>query len=163
LLALSLVIVNADNHISLLLHCLLYYVRDAIQIAARNGALDIVKFLVKNGADSGSRGRLGETLFHVAAGNGHVNVMKWLVERGMMHTLVDMHGQSAAHVAARRSEVQVLKYLHDDLNMDLQQLDFENMTPLQHVPRTALKGNEDAIAATRLFFLSLLEENEDQE
>lgn len=40
-------------------------VRDAMQIAVRNGALDLVKYLSQSGASTASRGKRGDTLFHL--------------------------------------------------------------------------------------------------
>ena len=72
-----------------------------------------------------------------------------------MYTLLDMHGQSAAHVAARRGEVEVLRYLHEELHMNLNEEDFEGLTPLQHIPRISTLGNNDGIIAARKY-LSML-------
>jgi ankyrin repeat protein len=132
-----------------------------MQIAARNGNLDIVKFLAGSGASTATRGKRGDTLFHIAAGNGHVAVLRWLAERGggRMHSLLDMHGQSAAHVAARRGEVAVLRLLREELRMDLAGEDFEGLTPAQHLPRVALLGNEEGVAACREYLVAVQSED----
>ena len=141
-------------HFSLILPANYYFVllrRDAMQIAARNGRLDIVKYLAESGGSTATRGRRGDTLFHIAAENGHVAVMRWLAERGRMQSLLDMHGQSAAHVAARRGEVAALVFLREELHMELHHEDFEGRTPLQLLPRRALQGNEAGISACRRY------------
>jgi len=133
--------------------------RDAMQIASRNGSLDIIKFLVRNGAVAATRGKRGDTLFHVAGGNGHIHVLRWLADQGLMHTLLDSYGQSVAHVAARRGEVDVLRYLHDHLHMSLHEEDFDGLTPIQHVPKRALQGNGDELIETRNYLVSVQDED----
>lgn len=74
------------------------------------------------------------------------------------HTLIHLypqHGMSAAHVAARRGEVGVLRVLHRDLQVDVLAEDFDGRSPLQHLPRVALLGNEEGTAAAREFLMSL--------
>ena len=130
-----------------------------MQIASRNGNLDIIKFLVRNGAVPTTRGKRGDTLFHVAGGNGHVHVLRWLADQGLMHTLLDKYGQSVAHVAARRGEVAVLRYLHDHLHMSLHEEDFDGLTPIQHVPKRALQGNGEELVETRNYLVSVQDED----
>jgi ankyrin repeat protein len=136
--------------------------RDALQIAARNGCLDLMKFLVDRGSALGTRGKRGDTLFHLAAYNGHVHVMKWLSSVGVMHHHVDAVGQSAAHVAARRGELGVLKYLHEALHVDFSEEDFEGQTALQCVPKKSMQGNESDLEMTRQYLLSFVEIEEQE-
>lgn len=126
-----------------------------MQIAARNGDLDMLKYLVWAGASTETRGKGGDTLFHLAGANGHVYVLQWLAAQGLMHTTLDMHGQSVAHVAARRGEAGVLHYLHEHLHMGLSEQDFAGLGPLQLVPKRALHGCEAGLAETRRFLESL--------
>mmetsp|Transcript_20920 Transcript_20920/g.30132 ORF Transcript_20920/g.30132 Transcript_20920/m.30132 type:complete len:1207 (+) Transcript_20920:147-3767(+) len=134
--------------------------RDAMQIAARNGALDLMKLLFDNGGSVSTRGKKGDTLFHLAASNGHISVMEWMSSVGVLSTGVDLRGQTCVHVAARRGEVDVLRYLHETLHMDLNQEDFDGKTPLQYVPKQALQGNSEEVEETRLYLISVLEINE---
>ena len=140
-------------------HVYIVLYRDALQIATRNGDLDAIKLLVRNGASTATRGRRGDTLFHIAGGNGHVHVLRWLADQGLMHTLLDMNGQSVAHVAARRGEVEVLRFLHEYLHMSLHEEDFDGMTPIQLVPKVALRGNSEGLADTRSFLISVQSED----
>lgn len=127
--------------------------RDAVQISTRNGFLDILKFLFEAGASLTTRGKRGDTLFHLAAANGHVSVMEWLTSVGVMHNMVDLTGQTCAHVAARRGEVGVLRYLELKHDIDFNQKDFDDETPLDKVPKSSLHGNEEELEETRLFLL----------
>jgi len=128
-----------------------------MQIAARNGSLDVMRLLYDNGGDLTTRGKTGDTLFHLAAANGHVNVMIWMNSIGGLATCVNRYGQTPAHIAARRGEVDVLKYLHYDLCVDVQQEDFDGQTPLQLVPRHSMYGNDQNVQETRDFLISLLD------
>jgi ankyrin repeat protein len=127
-----------------------------MQISARNGALDIMTLLRENGASVSTRGKKGDDLYHLAAYNGHTHVMQWLSSIGLLHTNVDLYGQTCAHVAARRGEVSILKYLHESLHMTLMQEDFEGKTPLDHIPRQILQGNEVELELTRSYLMSFL-------
>jgi ankyrin repeat protein len=53
----------------------------ALILAARNGYLDIVKYLVESGADISAN---GDEALRDAAANGHLDVVKYLVESGQM-------------------------------------------------------------------------------
>jgi hypothetical protein len=137
------------------------YYRDAMQIAARNGALPVLKLLHESGAQLSTRGKEGDTLVHLAAGNGHIAVLEWLASVGGLTAAgraVDLRGQTAAHVAARRGEVEVLRYLHHVLDVDVLQPDFENQTPLEMVPKQLfLVPNAEKMLETRQFLLSLVD------
>lgn len=126
-------------------------------MATRNGDLDIMKCLIESGASTATRGRYGDTLFHIAAGSGHVDVLRWLHEQRIMHNLLDMYGQSAAHVAARRGEVEVLRFLGEELHMKLNEEDFEGLTPYQRIPKRSLHGNDEGVTACRKYLLSVIE------
>ncbi len=131
--------------------------RDGVQIAARNGSLDILVLLYESGASLHSRGSRGDTLFHLASSNGHVPILQWLTSVGVMHDSVDILGQTCAHLAARRGEVEVLRYLYYTLDMDLYQKDFDDQTPLDTIPKQTLRGNDKELEETRDFLMSLLE------
>jgi hypothetical protein len=133
--------------------------RDAVQISVRNGSLEILTLLHEAGASLDTRGKRGDSLFHLAAANGHLRVLEWLTSMGVRHDLVDSTGQTCVHVAARRGEVEVLKYLESVHQMDLNQRDQDEETPLAKVPKTSLQGNEKELEETRTYLLSQLEMN----
>lgn len=133
------------------------FLRDAVQISTRNGSLEILRLLYESGATLNTRGKRGDTLFHLASANGHLEIMKWLTSVGVMHNMVDITGQTCAHVAARRGEINVLKYLETAHQMDFNQKDFDDQTPLDKIPKSALNGNELELEETRVFLLSRME------
>jgi hypothetical protein len=89
--------------------------------------------------------------------------MEWLTSVGVMHNVVDLSGQTCAHVAARRGEVEVLRYLESKHEMDFNQKDFDDHTPLDKIPKSSLLGNEKELEETRLFLLSRREEGAGEE
>jgi hypothetical protein len=121
--------------------------RDAMQVAARNGSLEVLKKLYDLGGNLFTKGPEGENLFHIGCSNGHINVLVWLLEQGADPALSTPAGQTAAHIAARRGELQVVKFLHFVCNLDFAQLDDEGKTPVQCIPRYG----PDNIAETKQF------------
>jgi len=73
--------------------------------AARNGHLEIVKYLVEKGANIHV---MDERALHWAAENGHLEIVKYLVENG-----ADIHAGNdyALCWAAERGHLKVVKYL----------------------------------------------------
>jgi hypothetical protein len=132
--------------------------RDAMQIAARNGCLQIMKILYERGASIYTRGEKGDTIFHLASGNGHVTVLEWLSQIGFNSNVVDMYGQTPSHFAARRCEVDVLRYLHYSLHFPLNEEDFDGRTPLDLVPKHS-NGHIGDVAETISFLRSVTIEN----
>lgn len=54
----------------------------ALHHAARNGDLEIVRQLVRNGADVNAMADHGHFPLYCAAGHGHVETTRYLVQRG---------------------------------------------------------------------------------
>jgi hypothetical protein len=106
-----------------------------MQIAARNGRLDVMKKLFECGADIKTLGPDAETLFLIAGAYGHINVLLWLLEQGADPNAVNDKGHSLVHVAARKGEVQVLKFLYFYCHADFYAADADGKSPLQSVPR----------------------------
>ncbi len=129
-----------------------------MQIASRNGNLDILRILHRSGGSIYSRGPRGDTLFHLATSFGNMEVMKWLIRQGLFPGLLDMFGQSAVHVAARRAELEILKYLHFELHLDFAQEDFDGKVPLDCVPKRA-SGLEN-VDECRKFIAYVMEDND---
>lgn len=57
-------------------------ISEAFYIAARNGHLDVAKFLLEKGADINCKGFFGAPGLHWAAINGHKEMVEFLIARG---------------------------------------------------------------------------------
>jgi hypothetical protein len=71
-------------------------VSEAFYIAARNGHVDVARFLLEKGADINCRGFFGAPGLHWAAINGHKAMVAFLMERGADLTLRDQQFNSTA-------------------------------------------------------------------
>ena len=70
--------------------------------ASRLGHLDVVKYLVEEGADidaAFSGDNLGQSSLHIASHNGRIDVVKHLVANGARLDLKDPRGQTALDAA----------------------------------------------------------------
>lgn len=56
-----------------------------LQMAARLGRVDCVKYLLKRGADIGTTNRFGENALELAEAGGHGETARLLIEHGMLH------------------------------------------------------------------------------
>lgn len=84
--------------------------RTLLEIAINNNALEVVKFLVENGADlyycSDSQ---WNTLLEIAADCGHLDILKYLIENGFDKKIF-LNDNSLIY-AASRNFTEIIKYL----------------------------------------------------
>ncbi|HEV8490968.1 MAG TPA: ankyrin repeat domain-containing protein [Candidatus Angelobacter sp.] len=71
-------------------------VSDAFYIAARNGHVEVAKFLLEKGADINCRGFFGAPGLHWAAIHGHKTMVEFLIGHGADLTLRDQQFNSTA-------------------------------------------------------------------
>lgn len=71
-------------------------VSEAFYIAARNGHVDVARFLLEKGADVNCRGFFGAPGLHWAAINGHKPMVEFLIGHGADPTLRDQQFNSTA-------------------------------------------------------------------
>lgn len=77
----------------------------------QEGNLDVVKFLVSRGANTG-RGKNGITPFHMACYRGHLEVVTYLAtEKGLNPRAIDGHGRTPIEVARRAQQDDVVAFL----------------------------------------------------
>ena len=86
----------------------------ALRDASENGYLEIVQYLVNNGANVNSLSRF----IHIIAENGHLDIIDYFVKKGInLHYDNDL----PLRAAAERGQLDVVKYLVDiglDINSD---------------------------------------------
>lgn len=82
-----------------------------LHLAARNGYLEFVKFLIETGADVNIKEPRRKLPIHVAASSGHADVVKILIEAGSPLDDVDRFGRSPLMWATNGRYVEVVKVL----------------------------------------------------
>lgn len=111
--------------------------------AAKNGHLEVVKYLVEHGADiDKSDNNRRKTPLLAAAFEGHFEIVKYLVDKGANVNVQAINGWTPLHDAAWVANFEIVKYLVDH-GADLHLRNEHNETALQ----TALRGkqNQDVI------------------
>ena len=117
--------------------------RDGMQIAARNGSIDMLTILADMGGSMQSKGPNGDSLLHLSTLNGHLFCIQWLISQGISTRVLDGRGQNIVHIAARRCEVKILEYLlehHPEI--DFLSKDYIGATPYDCIPRTSADTSE---------------------
>jgi len=79
--------------------------------AAEYDNLELVRWLLDHGADSGARNDAGETPLHLAAAYGHREVAALLVGRGAAVQAADRDGNTPLLLAARNRHAELLRWL----------------------------------------------------
>jgi len=85
--------------------------RMALHWAALEGNIEVVRLLLKHGADKDLRDKGGWTALHNASANGHVEVVDELLERGADKDFQDKDQRTALHWAAHRGHEEVVRNL----------------------------------------------------
>tara|TARA_A100001015_G_scaffold17126_2_gene19977 strand:- start:427 stop:1962 length:1536 start_codon:yes stop_codon:yes gene_type:complete len=110
--------------------------RNAVHIAARNGNIELLKWLATVFADFHLISMSGDTAFHVASWNGHVSTMDYLCQNQGLdcEARTVLEGDTPAHLAARRGELKAVKWLAR-MGVNLWTKNNEGMTPFHQTPR----------------------------
>jgi ankyrin repeat protein len=85
--------------------------RTLLNRAASSGALDIVKYLVKNGADKNDPSELKHTPLFSAALKGHLEIVEYLIQAKADLNQPDENGLTPIHSAANKGHVEVVQAL----------------------------------------------------
>ena len=84
-----------------------------LHLACKDGRVDVVEFILYNGADQNLRTMERETALHISAHKGHTEVVKKLVEAGCPVEAKNIAGETAMHEAAKADQTEVIQYLSD--------------------------------------------------
>ncbi|KAH6570143.1 hypothetical protein BASA61_005189 [Batrachochytrium salamandrivorans] len=99
----------------------LYGAQTAFHMAAANGHLETVQYLVSglNGpADVNVTNEEGSTPLHWAALNGHIKIVGLLLEHGASATLKNKAGKSAVTVSAQANHIEIMDLLLKSFDPD---------------------------------------------
>lgn len=85
----------------------------ALILAAKNGHVEVARFLCEAGADRNKQACGGASPLSVAASNGHLEMVRLLCESGADKDLHTCGGATALWIAARNGHLQVVRLLHE--------------------------------------------------
>jgi len=81
--------------------------------AARCNRMNIVEYLVTNGADINLTDIYGYTPLHEAAYRGHNDITKYLLNHGADKSIINQFHKTASILAAQHSRYALAKYIED--------------------------------------------------
>ncbi|XP_041471850.1 uncharacterized protein LOC121421254 [Lytechinus variegatus] len=109
--------------------------------ASFNGHLDVVKYLIDQGAQANTANNAGVTPLHNASFNGHFDVVKYLIDQGAQANTANNAGITPLHSASFNGHLDVVKYLIDQ-GAQANTADNEGVTPLHSA---SLNGHLDVV------------------
>lgn len=83
----------------------------SLHYAVIEGHLEMVKFLIDQGANVNSTSDDGHTALHLAARSGNLDIVKYLLELGVDVNCEQELGRTALHLAAEMGNLDTVKYL----------------------------------------------------
>ena len=82
-----------------------------LHLAALHGYLDIVKWLIKKGANVNAKNRKEHTALHLAVHNAHKEVIRYLIQQGADINATEHEGDTPLAWAAYKRQIEVVKQL----------------------------------------------------
>ena len=101
----------------------------ALSVAAFKGYLDVVRYLVEQGADMEKADRHDFTPLLTASCNGKIEVVQYLLEQGADRDKADNTGSTSLHYAAQCGHLEIAKLLMV-YGADLNTRTFEGRLPI---------------------------------
>ena len=83
----------------------------ALYIAAEEGQIEVLQFLVEQGADKDKADNNGVTALMISASKGHLDCLRYLVEQFSEKDKASNTGATALMAAAAMGHVDALRYL----------------------------------------------------
>eukprot|EP01027_Heterolobosea_sp_BB2_P014661 GEZU01021028.1.p1 GENE.GEZU01021028.1~~GEZU01021028.1.p1 ORF type:complete len:215 (-),score=56.31 GEZU01021028.1:20-664(-) len=100
--------------------------------AAREGKLNVLEFLLENGADINFQDKDGYSALHYAALNGHTDVVRHLVKEGANVNAVDNQLRTPLHRACEKNRFDCVKILVVDGKADVNKQNRHGWTALHY-------------------------------
>ena len=113
-----------------------------LMLAAENGHIEAVEFLVDSGARLNFKDITNETALHKAAGNGHLDIVEYLIDKGANPNLIDKNGDTILHKAIMKNKFDVVEGLLNLNNIEVDKPNSQGYTPLL---LALWKGTEDMV------------------
>jgi ankyrin repeat protein len=129
-----------------------YWESVPLHSAARNGRLEVAKFLVGKGADIHATNKQRTTPLHSASWYGHLSVAEFLVAEGANVNAKDIDGWTPLHSAARYGKLDVVMYLWPLCASDQEDIKYEYVNKLDHAARMCLKLAECGFTSDMITF-----------
>ncbi|GFU57296.1 hypothetical protein NPIL_316821, partial [Nephila pilipes] len=112
-----------------------------LHIAAQAGNLNIVTYLINQGADVNSQNDAGSKPIHIATREGHKDVVEFFIKCRSLNNYIGAFGQSLLHYAVLGGQTEILQLLID-LKFDVNVTDRNDCKPI-HV--AAISGDKNAL------------------
>ena len=87
-----------------------------LHMAAINGQLDTVKYIISKGVDINPKDSCGHTPLHMAADKGKLDVVKYIMEKLEDKSPTDNFGNTPLHMAADSRQLIVFKYIIENVD-----------------------------------------------
>ncbi|GFR22359.1 hypothetical protein TNCT_213892 [Trichonephila clavata] len=100
-----------------------------LHIAAQEGNLNIIKYLIDRGADVNSQNDAGSKPIHIAAREGHKDIVELFLNCKSLNNYLGAFDQSLVHYATMGSQLEILKLLID-LKFDVNASDRNDLKPV---------------------------------
>ena len=85
--------------------------RTPLHYAVINDHLNVVQYLVKQGANMEAVDNANWTPLHIAVFRGHVDAVKYLVDQGANKKAVDKDNRTPLHIAVGKGHLNIAQYL----------------------------------------------------
>ena len=107
--------------------------QSSLHLMALDGNLEMVKYLLKNGANSKAIDLIGRTPLHCAVQAGHYHVVKYLSQTADI-SAIDENGCNPLHYASMGDYLDIVEYLLT-YNIDINTKDTKGLTALHYASK----------------------------
>lgn len=128
---------------------------NALDCAIHYGNIEMVDFLIENGANLYFNSHFVDPPLHVAAQNNYIDLLKYLLEKGLDKNTIDKIGRTCLHVAIIYGNYEIVKLLLS-YNFDLNYSTYYGCSYLHYSGKMCLGYNDDGIFSNDKKIYSLL-------